>query len=140
MGGRDRRHDDEDRERRPALFRAHGTRARGDAHARRAPHSVPVWAGVEDDLIAFFSIAGSRKDENIGADPRVALSVTDPDNDFDMAFVRGRVVRRLDGDDAMPIVDRIAEKYTGAPYSTRSGMAVFLVQPEVTWSHDYAAG
>jgi PPOX class probable F420-dependent enzyme len=105
-----------------------------------APHSVPVWAGVEDDLIAFFSIAGSRKDENIGADPRVALSVTDPDNDFDMAFVRGRVVRRLDGDDAMPIVDRIAEKYTGAPYSTRSGMAVFLVQPEVTWSHDYAAG
>lgn len=103
-----------------------------------APHSVPVWVGVEDGKIAFFSIAGSRKDENVQADPRVAISVTSPEEPLDMAFVRGRVVERIDGDAAMPIVDRIARAYTGVDYDVRSGLAVFLVEPERSWAQNYA--
>lgn len=102
------------------------------------PHSVPVWIGFEGDRLAFFSIAGSRKDENIRRDPRVALSITDPANPFDMAFVRGRVVERIDGDAALPIVDRIAVRYTGEAYDIRSNLAVFLVRPDVSWARNYA--
>jgi PPOX class probable F420-dependent enzyme len=105
-----------------------------------SPHSVPVWVGVEGDALAFFSETGSRKDKNLQADPRVAFSVTSPSEPLDMAFVRGRVARRIDGDEAMPIVDRIAHIYTGEPYDVRSGMTVFLVEPEVTWANDYSAG
>src|SRR5215216_6467548 len=40
-----------------------------------APHSVPVWATMEGDRIAFFTQPGSRKARNLAADPRVALLV-----------------------------------------------------------------
>jgi PPOX class probable F420-dependent enzyme len=102
-----------------------------------SPHSVPVWAGVEGDEIAIFAVAGSRKDRNIQGDPRVAISVTHPDQPFDMAFVRGSVSRRLEGEEAMPIVDRLAVAYTGRPYELRTGLAAFLIRPETTWAHDY---
>jgi PPOX class probable F420-dependent enzyme len=112
-----------------------------------APHAVPVWVGVEDvkddadgDAIAFFTETDSRKDRNLRADPRIAFSVTAPGNPLDMASVRGRVVRRIDGDDAWPIIDRIAERYTGGPYGIRSGMVVFLVRPETYVARDYSAG
>lgn len=101
------------------------------------PHTVPVWVGVEGDRLAFFTATDSRKDKNLRADPRVALSVTDPEKPLDMAFVRGRAVERIDGDAAMPIVDRIARLYTGKAYDIRSGMTAFLIEPEVCWSRDY---
>ena len=50
-----------------------------------APHSVPVWVGVEGDRIAFLTSPGSRKARNIERDPRVSISVTDAGNPFAMA-------------------------------------------------------
>ncbi len=102
-----------------------------------APHSVPVWVGVEGDRLAFFTEEGSRKDVDLRRDPRIALSITHPDQPLDMAFVRGRVVERIEGEEAMALVDRIAERYTGAPYEIRTGFVAFLIQPEVCWSRDY---
>jgi hypothetical protein len=46
-----------------------------------------------------------------------------------MAQVRGRV-ERVDGDRAWEIIDRISEKYIGAPYPLRSDRVIFLVDPE----------
>jgi PPOX class probable F420-dependent enzyme len=103
-----------------------------------SPHSVPVWVGVEGDAIAFFSLTGSLKDRSIQADPRVALSITDPGNMLSHAAVRGHVRRRIEGDDAMSIVDRIARRYTGEAYEMREGLTVFLVEPTRCWSHDYS--
>jgi PPOX class probable F420-dependent enzyme len=104
-----------------------------------APHSVPVWVGIEGDSIAFFMETGSRKDKNLAADPRVAMSVTNPGNPLDMAFIRGRATRRLEGDEAMVIVDRIAQRYTGRPYTLREGLVAYLVEPDVTWARDHSA-
>ncbi|MET0861230.1 MAG: pyridoxamine 5'-phosphate oxidase family protein [Microbacterium sp.] len=104
-----------------------------------APHSVPVWIGVEGDRLAFFSVAGSRKDENVQADPRVAFSITTPDNPLDMAFVRGEVVERITGDAAFEIIDPISQKYAGKPYFDRSAHTAFLVRPDTSWFHDYSA-
>ena len=59
------------------------------------PHTVPVWAGIEDGVIAFLTSPGSRKARNLAADPRVAISVTGRENPYAMALVRGRV-RPLD--------------------------------------------
>ncbi|MFG6476958.1 TIGR03618 family F420-dependent PPOX class oxidoreductase [Microbacterium sp. P06] len=104
-----------------------------------APHAVPVWVGVEGDQLTMFAMANSRKDINLQADPRIALSVTNPDEPLDMAFVRGRVTRRLEGDEALPIVDRISQKYTGAAYDIRSGLAAFIIEPEVSWTRDHSS-
>lgn len=103
-----------------------------------APYSVPVWVGVEGDRLAVFMEEDSRKDVNLQRDPRVALSITRPDEPLDMAEVRGSATERLTGAAAQEIVDRIAVKYTGKEYFRRSGHTVFLVTPEKMSAHDYS--
>ncbi|MBO3663900.1 pyridoxamine 5'-phosphate oxidase family protein [Microbacterium stercoris] len=103
------------------------------------PRSVPLWVDVVDETdLAFFTEAGAAKDKNIGHEPRVALSVTDPANPLDMATVRGEVTARLEGEAALVLVDRIAVKYTGEPYGVRTGLVAFVVRPTSWWAHDYA--
>ncbi|GAA1424402.1 TIGR03618 family F420-dependent PPOX class oxidoreductase [Agrococcus citreus] len=105
-----------------------------------APQVVPLWIDRhgEDELV-FFTIAGSRKDRNVGRDPRVALSITAPDDAYMMATVRGEVVARIDGDDGMAIVDRLSIKYTGEPYADREGFVAFVIRPERWSARDYGA-
>lgn len=95
-----------------------------------APHSVPMWVGLEGDRIAVQTSPGSRKARNVARDPRVAISITDQARPLVMAVVRGRVVDRLDGDDGWSIIDRLAHKYTGGPYPLREDRMVLLVEPE----------
>jgi PPOX class probable F420-dependent enzyme len=104
-----------------------------------SPHSVPVWVGVEEERLAVFMETDSRKDRNLQRDPRLALSTVNPEEPLDMATVRGRAVTRITGDEAMPIVDRIARLYTGADYDVRSGMTAYLIEPERSWANDYTA-
>lgn len=101
------------------------------------PASVPLWVGLEGDRLAILTIPGTAKDRNIGREPRVALSVVAPDNPYAMASVRGRVIERIDGDGAWPIIDRIARKYTGSPYPERDNRIVFLIAVEHAWSHAF---
>jgi PPOX class probable F420-dependent enzyme len=90
---------------------------------------VPVWIGVEGDHVAFFTQPGSRKARNLERDPRVAISLVDLQNPYRAAHLRGRVVRTVEGEEALEIIDRLSLKYTGEPFPMRSGV-VFLVEPE----------
>lgn len=103
-----------------------------------SPHSVPVWVGVEGNRVAFLTSPGSRKARNIERDPRVCVSVTDAENSFAMAQVRGRVVEHRDDRAAWEVIDRISRKYTGGPYGVRTDRELFLIEPEHTWA--WAAG
>ena len=94
-----------------------------------APHSVAVWIATHDGRPYFFTQPGSRKARNLARDPRVAFSITDHEHPYRMAQVRGRVVSIVEGDEALEIIDRLAAKYTGAPFPMRSGV-VFLIEPE----------
>ena len=93
-----------------------------------APHSVPVWVDREGDRIAVLTGPGSRKARNVARDPRVAISIIDHDQPYAPALIRGHVTEVLDGDDAWRIIDRIAHKYTGAPYPLRSDRVVLLIE------------
>ncbi len=96
----------------------------------KGPTSVPVWVDVEGDRLVFFTQRGSRKALNIGRDPRVALSVVDRDDPYRQADVRGRVVERLEGDAAIAAMDRLSQKYIGAPVPMRDPetTVAFLVE------------
>jgi PPOX class probable F420-dependent enzyme len=94
-----------------------------------APHSVAVWVGLEGDRIAFFTQPASQKALNLGRDPRVAISITDHENPYRTARIRGRLVETLEGDAALEVIDRLANRYTGQPFPMRSGV-VFLVEPD----------
>jgi hypothetical protein len=56
------------------------------------------------------------------------LSIAPDDNPFNPVVIRGRVVEWITGDLAWPIIDRIAMKYTGQPYSRDLNRAVALIE------------
>jgi PPOX class probable F420-dependent enzyme len=95
-----------------------------------APHSVPVWIGTEGDHIVILTGPDSRKARNLRRDPRIALSLTPADNPFQPVIIRGRVAEWLEGDAAWEIVDRIAMKYIGGPYSRAEERVVALIEPD----------
>jgi PPOX class probable F420-dependent enzyme len=101
-----------------------------------APHSVPVWIGVrDDDRLVMFTQTGSRKARNIENDARVALSAVDIDDPYRQCDLRGRVVARIDGEEALDIADGLALKYTGAPFPWRSPQTVVYVIEARTAHH-----
>lgn len=63
-----------------------------------SPHCVPVFVGIEGDRIAIFTGPATRKARNLRRDPRVALSLTPPDNPYTPVILRGKVVEWLEGD------------------------------------------
>ena len=94
-----------------------------------SPHSVAVWVGLEGDQVAFFTQPQSLKARNIARDPRVAISITDHDNPYRTARIRGRLASTLEGDAALEVIDRLSLRYTGKPFPMRSGI-VYLIEPE----------
>lgn len=92
------------------------------------PHSVPVWIGTHEGKVVLMTGPGSQKARNLRRDPRVALSLTPPDNPFSPVLVRGHVVAWLDGPEGWAVVDEIATKYTGGPYSREVGRVVALIE------------
>ena len=62
-------------------------------------------------------------------DPRVALSVTDRANSYRSAWLRGRVARVIEGEEALEIIDRISHAYTSRPFPMRTGN-VYVVEPD----------
>lgn len=103
-----------------------------------APHSVPLWVGVEGERIAFLTSPHSQKARNLERNPRVSVSINDADEPTTMAQVRGRVSERLEGDGAWEVIDRISHKYIGQPYPQRTDRVVFLIEPERAWAHAFA--
>jgi PPOX class probable F420-dependent enzyme len=95
-----------------------------------SPHSVPIWVGTHGDHIAIMTGPYSQKARNLRRDPRVAFSLTPVDNPFHPVVVRGRVVEWLEGDAAWEVVDRIATKYIGGPYSREEERVVLLIEPD----------
>ncbi|GAA4195433.1 PPOX class F420-dependent oxidoreductase [Streptosporangium oxazolinicum] len=95
-----------------------------------SPHAIPVFVGTEGDRIAIFTGPQSLKARNLRRDPRVALSIAPVENPFNPVAIRGRVVEWLDGEPAWQIIDRIAIKYTGQPYSRELDRAVALIEPD----------
>ena len=86
------------------------------------PHVVAVWAGVvEDDRVAFFTQAGSRKGRNLERDPRVAMSIVDFDEPYRTAHLRARVVETRDGDAGLEVMDELSVRHTGKPFPYRQG-------------------
>lgn len=95
-----------------------------------APHSIPLWIGTHGDHVVIMTGPDSRKARNLRRDPRVAISLTAPDNPFQPIIIRGRVVEWIDGDAGWAIVDQIAKKYIGQPYPREQRRVALLIEPD----------
>jgi PPOX class probable F420-dependent enzyme len=94
-----------------------------------SPQTRPVWTIVDDGNVVFFTQPASPKARDLGRDPRVAASVTDKANPYRSAWLRGRVARMIEGEDALQIIDRISDAYIGEAFPMRSGV-VFVLEME----------
>jgi PPOX class probable F420-dependent enzyme len=80
--------------------------------AAGAPQSTPVWVDFDGTYVRFNTARGRIKDKNLTANPRVALSILDPENPYRYIQVRGRVAEMTEqGADAH--IDALAKKYLG---------------------------
>ena len=84
-----------------------------------SPHSVAIWAGLEGDNVVFFTQEGSLKARNMARDPRVAISITDHEDPYHSAQLRGEVVEVRGVEAAHDIADRLALRYTGEHFPFR---------------------
>jgi len=94
---------------------------------------TPVWVDAENGNVIFNSARGRLKDKNVRRDPRVTLTLIDPDNPYRYLEVRGRVVD-ITENGADQHIDKLAKKYLGVdkyPYAKPGEVRVlYRVKPE----------
>jgi len=76
------------------------------------PQVTPVWFDVEHGHIRVNSARGRVKDKNMRRDPRVGLSIQDPENAYRYLEIRGKVVQ-ITEDGAVAHIDALAKRYMG---------------------------
>ena len=98
-----------------------------------APQVTPVWCDLHDGHVRINSAKGRRKDRNIRRDPRVSLSICDPENNNRYLEVRGRVVDLVE-DNALQHLNALAKKYLGVdvyPHHDDGGVRViYVIEPQ----------
>lgn len=99
-----------------------------------APQSHPVWFEVVDGDVLVSTGTDRQKYRNIRRDPRVSVSVLDPDDPYRYLEVRGRVVA-VERDPGTAFLDRLAHRYLGVdtyPYPERRDVerVVVRIRPE----------
>ncbi len=82
-----------------------------------SPHTVATWYDWEDSQVLVSMDASRLRLRFIRADPRVALTTLDDESGSHISLL-GRVVR-LEQDTELKDIDRLAMRYTGAPFRKR---------------------
>jgi PPOX class probable F420-dependent enzyme len=102
-----------------ALFEGANFAHLATLNADGSPCSTAIWAGLEGDNVVFFTQDGSLKARNMARDPRVAISITDYEDPYHTAQLRGEVVEVRGADEANDLADTLALRYTGEPFPYR---------------------
>jgi len=77
-----------------------------------SPQVSPVWVDYDGNSIIVNTARGRVKDRNLKREPRVALSIVDPENPYRYLGIQGRVAEMTEsGADAS--IDKLAKKYLG---------------------------
>lgn len=77
-----------------------------------SPQVSPVWVEYDGEHVLVNSARGRVKDRNMERDPRVALSILDPENPYRRLLIRGQVVE-ITEEGADALIDQLSQKYTG---------------------------
>jgi PPOX class probable F420-dependent enzyme len=78
------------------------------------PHVTPVWIDydVDEDRVLVNTAKGRQKHVNVRHDPRVGVSVTDPDDPYRALSLYGEVDATTD-EGAAEHIDALARRYRG---------------------------
>ena len=102
-------------------------------NADGTPQVTPIWIDWDGKNLLVNTAQGRVKDRNLRRNPKVAISIMDPDNPYRYLAVQGRVTNvTTNGADAH--IDKMAKKYMGKdayPFRTPTEVRViFTIEPE----------
>lgn len=97
------------------------------------PHVTPVWIdyAADDERVLINTERGRQKVRNVERDPRVGISMTDPDDPYRRLTVMG-VVEEATTEEARDHIDALARRYTGSDYPgpVRTERLVWRIRPD----------
>jgi PPOX class probable F420-dependent enzyme len=77
-----------------------------------SPQITPLWVDLDGDDVVFNTAQGRKKARNLELDSRVAVTVIDPDDQYNVVAFQGTVSDvTTDGADAH--IDALSKKYLG---------------------------
>jgi len=98
-----------------------------------SPQITPTWIDFDEGIILINTAEGRTKQKNVSRDPRVAISIVDQKNPYDMVTIRGKVIEQTTNG-ADEHIDKLAKRYLGVdkyPFRSPSEKRVILkVAPE----------
>ena len=102
-------------------------------NADGSPQVTPVWVDYDGANVVVNTARGRVKTKNLEREPRVALSIADPENPYRYLGIQGRVTEMTEkGADAH--IDKMAKKYMGKdtyPYRTPGEVRVIVkIKPD----------
>lgn len=99
------------------------------------PQATPVWVDFDGKHVLLNTAEGRRKLANLRRDPRVAISIIDPENPYRYLEVRGQVAG-ITHEGADEHIDQLARRYLGKdryPWRRAGEQRVLVrIEPEHT--------
>lgn len=96
------------------------------------PQVTPVWVDYDGTHLLVVTRKGTRKHENVERDPRVTVTVLDPDDSYRYVEVRGDV-EAMPEEGALAFSDEQARRYWGVeqyPYERDAPRVLLHIRPE----------
>lgn len=96
------------------------------------PHVTPVWVDYDGTHLQVVTRKETRKYRNVQGDPRVTLTIIDPEDSYRYVEVRGEV-EEMTEDGALEFSDRQAQRYWGVeeyPFARDEPRVLLYIRPE----------
>lgn len=98
-----------------------------------SPQITPTWIDYDGKTILINTAEGRTKQKNLSRDQRVAISIVDQNNPYNMVTIRGKVIEQtIKGADEH--IDKLAKRYLGVdkyPFRSPTEKRIILkVTPE----------
>ena len=98
-----------------------------------SPHITPMWADMEGDVILINTFESSAKSKNIKKDPRIAISVVESNNPYNMVSIKGTVIDQTT-EGAYEHLKKLDKRYLGiGKYYYREPnrkLVILMIKPE----------
>jgi PPOX class probable F420-dependent enzyme len=103
--------------------------------------SNPMWFEWDGSRIRMTHTRTRQKFRNVRSEPRVALSIVDPDDSQRYLEIRG-VVESIDDDTGAPFYRTLQERYgsSGAPIHDADVRVVLVIRPTVILARSFSPG
>ena len=99
-----------------------------------APQVNPMWFVWDGEFIWFTHTSYRQKYKNIAHEPRVSVSIFDPDQPYRYVEIRG-VVDHIDLDPEAKLYQQLSERYQGTPVTPPDAAQRVAIAVKPTWAH-----